>query len=112
MHCVKSVRIRSYSGPNERNADQNNTGYGHFSRSDDYVTIYPKKVEKKTVFWSNLRSMNFLLHETIWVFPKHFLNVLFPLRFFLIDLLGKKFRNFFSVCPHFSGLNKNMKNSA
>ena len=38
MHCVKSVRIRSYSGPYFHaftlNTDQNNSEYGHFSRSD------------------------------------------------------------------------------
>ena len=36
-HCVKSVRIRSYSGPflvrMQENTDQNNSEYGHFSRS-------------------------------------------------------------------------------
>ena len=36
-HCVKSDRIRSYSGPNYPacglNTDQNNSEYGHFSRS-------------------------------------------------------------------------------
>ena len=40
IHCVKSVRIRSYSGPHfpvfglRKNADQNSSEYGHFSRSD------------------------------------------------------------------------------
>ena len=40
IHCVKSVPIRSYSGPHflvfglRKNADQNNSEYGHFSRSD------------------------------------------------------------------------------
>ena len=54
-HCVNSVRIRSYSGPHflafglnteryfaslhiqskcKENADQNNSKYGHFSRSE------------------------------------------------------------------------------
>ena len=54
-HCVKSVRIRNYSGPHflkfglntERysvslrmweNVDQNNSEYGHFLRSD---SIHP-----------------------------------------------------------------------
>ena len=39
MHCVKSVRIRSYSDPHflesdgmRENTDQNNTEYGHFSQ--------------------------------------------------------------------------------
>ena len=37
IHCVKSVRIRSYSGPYfppfRLNTDQNNSEYGHFLRS-------------------------------------------------------------------------------
>ena len=36
-HCVKSVRIRSYSGPYSvrmrENTDQNNSEYGHFSHN-------------------------------------------------------------------------------
>ena len=49
IHCVKRVRIRSYSGLHFRiwsissysvrirkNADQNNSEYGHFSRSDNF----------------------------------------------------------------------------
>ena len=56
LHCVKSVRIRSYSGPyfpafglnspylsgfspNAGNTDQNNSEYGHFLRSDIYTYI-------------------------------------------------------------------------
>ena len=42
-HCVKNVRIRSYSGPNtdnsvrmRENTNQNNSEYGHFSRSDNW----------------------------------------------------------------------------
>ena len=42
-HCVKSVRIRSYSGPYfptfGLNADQNNIKYGHFLRSEYRVVI-------------------------------------------------------------------------
>ena len=41
LRCVKSVRIRSYSGPYSvrmwKNTDQNNTEYGHFLHS---VIIY------------------------------------------------------------------------
>ena len=33
-HCVKSVRIGSYSGPHFAAADQNNPEYGHFSRNE------------------------------------------------------------------------------
>ena len=39
VHCVKSVHIQSYSGPYSvqmwKNADQNKSKYGHFSRSDN-----------------------------------------------------------------------------
>ena len=39
IHCVKGVRMRSYSGPYSvrmrENTDQNNSEYGHFSRSDN-----------------------------------------------------------------------------
>ena len=51
VHCVKSVRIRSYSGPYSgrmrQNTDQNNSEYGQFSRSGrqriqfDYLQRYP-----------------------------------------------------------------------
>ena len=49
MHCVKSVRIRSFSGPYSdrirENTDQKNIKYGHFSRSDEvfcstFLTIW------------------------------------------------------------------------
>ena len=33
VHCVKSVLVRSYSVRMRENADQNNSEYGHFSRS-------------------------------------------------------------------------------
>ena len=59
IHCIKSVRIRSYSGPyfpafglNSdirsispysgrmwENTDQNNSEYGHFSRSNSFIDI-------------------------------------------------------------------------
>ena len=36
LHCIKSVRIRSYCSPYSvrirKNTDQNNSGYGHFLR--------------------------------------------------------------------------------
>ena len=42
-HCIKSVRIRGYSGPNfpafGLNTDQNSSEYGHFSRSDSVFDI-------------------------------------------------------------------------
>ena len=36
IHCIKSVRIQSYSVRMRGNADQNNNRYGDFSRSDKY----------------------------------------------------------------------------
>ena len=37
-HCIKTVSIRSYSGPYSvrmrENTDQNDSEYGHFSRSE------------------------------------------------------------------------------
>ena len=43
IHCVKSVRIQSYSGPNSvqmrENANQNNSEYGQLSLSD-YTVMY------------------------------------------------------------------------
>ena len=55
MHCVKSIRIRSYSGPHiwsfilhispysvrmRENADQNNSKYVHFLRSDLIMILW------------------------------------------------------------------------
>ena len=45
IHCVKSVRIRSYSVRMRENADYNNSEYGHFSPSDKY---YYRRKETKT----------------------------------------------------------------
>ena len=50
IHCVKSVRIRSYSGQHflafsqysvrmQENANQNNSEYGHFLRSDNVIIL-------------------------------------------------------------------------
>ena len=49
MHCAKSVRIRSYSGPHFPtfwlNTDQGNLEYEHFLRSDGYRD--GKRTQKK-----------------------------------------------------------------
>ena len=41
QHCVKSFRIRGFSGPYSvqirENKDQKNSGYGHFSRSASWL---------------------------------------------------------------------------
>ena len=42
-HCVKSVRMQSHSGQYSvrmpENADQNNSEYGHFSRSEYFFLL-------------------------------------------------------------------------
>ena len=50
IHCVKSVRIQSYSGPNavqmRENANQNNSEYGQLSLSD-YTVMYSSRPARK-----------------------------------------------------------------
>ena len=56
-HCVKSFRIRSYSGPYfsrifRENTDQNNSQYGHFLRSgfsNFKITIFKIKITVVTI---------------------------------------------------------------
>ena len=57
MHCVKSVRIRSYSGPYSvrmrENTDQIDSEYGEFLGSDrinDYTLLQKNKGQRKPVF--------------------------------------------------------------
>ena len=59
-HCVKSVRIRSYSGPYfpafRLNTDQENSKYGHFSQSEFYyllnltVSLFPSLLNELISF--------------------------------------------------------------
>ena len=53
VHCVKSVRIRSYSGPYSvrmrENTDQNNSKYGHFLRSDMSQKPYEEEETPATI---------------------------------------------------------------
>ena len=50
LHCVKSVRFRSFSGPYSvrmrENTDQKNAEYGHFSCSA-HVPLKSKKMRGK-----------------------------------------------------------------
>ena len=68
MHCVKSVRIRSFSGPYipafGLNTDQENSKYGHFPRSDG------AKAAKVSILASVLRRSRklFVLSISIIVF--------------------------------------------
>ena len=63
IHSVKTVRIRSYSGPYfpafGLNTDQNNSEYGHFSRSDYFCIFISDPVFK------NLCNNTQLLAEVI-----------------------------------------------
>ena len=67
LHCIKSVRIRSYSGPHFSAFGLNNSEYGHFSRScDDYKKIF--FVNFKTSLGNVLRhcSTDFRVFEYIF----------------------------------------------
>ena len=52
FYCVKSVHILSYSGPYSvrigENVDQNNSEYGHFSRSVLFTKSSKERYSKKT----------------------------------------------------------------
>ena len=39
LHCVKSIRIRSYSVRMRKNTDQNNSKYGHFLNTVNHCKI-------------------------------------------------------------------------
>ena len=55
-HCVRSVRIRSYSGPYSvrirENTDQNNSEYRHISHSVNFTSFssLPEKFSYSEVF--------------------------------------------------------------
>ena len=60
-HCVKSVRIRSYSGPYFPAFGLNNTEYGHFLRSDTLTTqwhfvIFTGKYLCWSLFFTTLQA--------------------------------------------------------
>ena len=73
LHCVKSVRIRSYSGPHfcrifahsnagkcGKNTDQNNSEHGHFLRGVSHRLFWYKLFQKwvwpiATTFWREYR---------------------------------------------------------
>ena len=54
-HCVKSVRIRSYSGPHfpafGLNTDQNNSEYGHFFTQWNVMISFTSR--KQFINWRN-----------------------------------------------------------
>ena len=79
-HCVKSIRIRSFSGPYfsafgpysvwmRKNTDQKNSEYEHFSRSDGLLelqNIVTLKSEKASWKWTEERRSRRLWNK-IWV---------------------------------------------
>ena len=66
MHCVKSVRIRSFSGPyfptlelnTQRYSDQKSSGYGHFSRSDSLKHPLSVAAFRKQIMEASYRSIH------------------------------------------------------
>ena len=56
-HCTKSVRIQSYSGPHfpalGMNTDQNNSGYGHFSSSEQVTVKQYADMRTKSIYSLN-----------------------------------------------------------
>ena len=62
-HCVKSVRIRSYSGPYFTafglNADQKSSVYGHFLRSESETVLdhFSASVLSKFVVCSDMQEL-------------------------------------------------------
>ena len=67
-HCVKSVRIRSYCGPYSARMqefmDQNNSEYGHFSRS----VRLKNSSESFSCYWKKMPLLNcdWPWKETCW----------------------------------------------
>ena len=45
MHCVKSVRIRSYLVGMRENVDQNKSEYGHFSQTDGLCLLFKSSLK-------------------------------------------------------------------
>ena len=55
-HCVKRVRIRSYSGPYSvqmpENTDQNNSEYAPFLRSVNYNSFFTTNLDWRKIYYS------------------------------------------------------------
>ena len=73
VHFVKSVRIRSYSGPYSirmpTNTDQKDSEYGHFSRSGsywDFFSFFVFQFQRKYVVLvaDKLMVKSFYFHDT------------------------------------------------
>ena len=73
VHCVKSVRIRSYSGPYSvqmrKNTDQNNSEYGHFSRSGSVKWLPPFYQKLALFYWENLEDHLKIISGPFTLFP-------------------------------------------
>ena len=92
LHCVKSVHIRSYSGPYfpafemnsakmRENVDQNNPKYGHFSLS---VSMYPINIFK----W---------LFNDFFSFFICFFPMIMSLTFLYVTVIESRYRKRFIV---------------
>ena len=60
FYCVKSARIRSYSGPYSvgirENSDHNNSEYGHFSRSDSFISFKEQMTQFMNCLGGQIRT--------------------------------------------------------
>ena len=82
-HCVKSSRMRSYSGPYSfrmrENADQSNSEYGQFSRSENsqknlWIDLYCclgscyfiYKAWKRYSYWAVFRTLSNISDEVFY----------------------------------------------
>ena len=98
-HCVKNVRIRSYSGPfsvrMRENTDQNSSEYGHFLRSDWFLFIITSKKIWKKNDWGNSGFCSRFLHN---IQPQHFLCLQWLL-FVLLSKCDFNSKNIFKKIP-------------
>ena len=86
LHCAKSVRIRSYSVGMLENADQNNSKYGHFSRSvallykgvfiRDFVDGEAKVINKKQEIICRFQLMLLACRVRIIQLNKHYIRMM------------------------------------
>ena len=87
IHCVKSVRIRSYSGSYSvrmrENKDQDNPEYGHFSRSDSQKLLLLQNYQniKKWLFWVYYKRLIVFCLKDLCCF---FQNINYLISFFVI----------------------------
>ena len=66
IHCVKRVRIRTYSGPYFPAFAPNNSEYGHFLRSD----IYQRKVAREINTAQTYLDFPGVSLDSLWGIPR------------------------------------------